>query len=392
MKSTIFLNLLASYGGQLTRALSFLNCISTHNFDASWEFVVLTSAGVLPQSLHSRFTVIELKSNYLSPSSFLFRFLWENLVLDKYLTQYKADVYLSFSHSLPLIPLSIPSVIGVSNVAPFVKYSYSSASFHSRVRLLALSFSILAAARKSTFVIALSSFCKHLLAERNISSSKIFVYPNGLTQTTSTAVDLSCLPPSLSAFGLSATGPLFSSQYILSVSNFYDYKNFRTLIQAYSNMPSDFHSSHPLVICGYPLDANYYRSISRLVVDLCLTHSIYIIPGLPADALNYLYSRSSAFIFPSLVENCPNCLLEAFRHGLPLICADTPSSREFASNSSLYFDPTSADDLTSAISHLFAYPERLDHFSKLSRQRATCYSWQLFTESVIELCRCALTN
>lgn len=76
----------------------------------------------------------------------------------------------------------------------------------------------------------------------------------------------------------------------------------------------------------------------------------------PAEILK-VYAASDALIFPSLEESYGLPLVEAMTIGLPIVCADRPYARALCSDQAIYFDPSSGESMSQAITLLRA---RLD--------------------------------
>src|SRR5262245_59496380 len=96
----VFMNILATVaGGHLARSRGFLDRFHEAAQDA--HLIVLKGKSVLTEyRTTSHRTVIDLDigRGKLRP---LYRTAWENLALAAMIEQYRADVYLTFSHYLP---------------------------------------------------------------------------------------------------------------------------------------------------------------------------------------------------------------------------------------------------------------------------------------------------
>ena len=117
----ICLNLLAAYsGGQLTRAKEFIDRVSLQSDDI--DLIVFKEQSVLSEldeNPNIEVVNVTLKKGFLRPFK---RIIWENYFLFKNFSEKNCNFYLTFSHYLPKnISLNFPSIVGVSNLAPFSK-------------------------------------------------------------------------------------------------------------------------------------------------------------------------------------------------------------------------------------------------------------------------------
>jgi glycosyltransferase involved in cell wall biosynthesis len=372
----IFLNLLAAQkGGQLTRAYSFVECFIAHRTDCD-DYLFVLASKELVENLPKHNTVITIKSSipfsksrFISPIA---RLIFENVYMPSRMKDLNVDVFLTFSHSLPLLTLSVPTIVGVSNVAPFDPRAFHAASIRGKVRLLLLRKNIISSCKKATSVFALSCLCQSYIAPYMPKSKIISVIPNGVRKQ------------------LRPSEPLespCSDTYILTVGHFYSYKNIEVLLHAYALLPLYIKREFPLVIAGHPCDLDYYESIVASIEQYNLKPYVNIFTDLSGDQLRPLFANAHLFVFTSLVENCPNILLEAMSYGLPLLVCQQDPMPEFAESSVIYFSPTDASDLSRKILHLLKDPKLLSYYRAASFDQSKKYDWKIFTDSVLALCR-----
>jgi glycosyltransferase involved in cell wall biosynthesis len=369
--------LAASTGGQLTRARAFLARLRQH--DARSEIWVLQENDALGQSVQRRdMHVINLTAK---PGRLraLRRMAWLNLRLRAIVTQHRIDTYLSFSHYLPrTLPHGVRSVVGVSNLAPFAQAALDAETqWWPRLRLRALRRTILSAARRADHVIALSDACRKVLTSRGVQPAKISVIPNG--------VEIAGADTSLSAFTTVRERYSLPPRYLLYVSHFYPYKNFIRLIEAYAQLPSALRADCALVLVGVPHDRAYFNLIGAAIARHAIAHQVRIIPGLSAAELAPLYAHAALFVFPSLIENSPNILLEAMACGAPVLAGNNEPMPEFGGAAVGYFDASDSAAMAREIAAALADEPRLARMRDASSTRARLYSWDEFTARVVSL-------
>lgn len=231
-------------------------------------------------------------------------------------------------------------------------------------------------------VIALSETCRGVLVDRGIDAGKIEVIPNG--------VDV--LPgiedPAARARLLAEHG--ITGDYLLYVSHFYRYKNFERLVQAFAGIAPARRAGLQRVLVGKPWDADYHRAVTLLAERLGVAGSTRIIPGASGVELSTLYASARLFVFPSLIENSPNILLEAMAHGVPVVASDVAPMPEFGGDAIGYFDAGSADSMCAAIERALEDPEPRESIARRTRAQAALFTWDRFTERVVALYRSVL--
>jgi glycosyltransferase involved in cell wall biosynthesis len=382
MNNTILLDGLAAWtGGQVTRLRAFLQRF--RQYDPDSRLVVLeengNAASLCPGRADIEFVNVEnrLPAGYARA---LKRFAWQNTRLPPLARSLGANVYLSFSHDLPpRLPREVRSIIGVANLAPFSKEARDAeVRFGARLRLTLLRRRILSSCRRAGRVIALSETCRSILTGHGVDAAKVVVIPNG--------VEPAHEPPrpvqdaQLAAWGI-------QRPYLLYVSHFYRYKNFERLVAAYASLPPATRGAYDLVLAGAPHDGDYCAEIRELARRRGVAERVRIIPGAKDDGLAALYLRCALFVFPSLIENSPNILLEAMAAGAPVLAGAIAPMPEFGADAVGYFDPLSGASMADAIARALADAPQLAAMREKGRARAALYSWDEFTRRAVGLYR-----
>jgi glycosyltransferase involved in cell wall biosynthesis len=147
---------------------------------------------------------------------------------------------------------------------------------------------------------------------------------------------------------------------LLCVSTLHPHKNLVRLARVFAR----FRERHPdwqLVIAGM-------RGHHANVVEQAAGEGVTITGWIPRRELYDLYSRASAFVYPSTFEGFGMPVVEALAAGLPVACSDIPVLHEVAGDAALYFDPMSDDAMLAALEGLLTFPAH--------RNFARCYSWE----------------
>ena len=368
----IFLNLLAgTTGGQITRARAFLDRVE--QFAPDIQLIVVKDNHVLKEyKTIERRLIIDVSIGQGKLKA-LKRILWENTVMPRLIKQYESDIFLTFSHYLPFKKLKVPTLVGISNLAPFSALALKEESLASKIKFGILKRTILLSAGRADSVIALSQTAEKVLISNGIDQMKIKVIHIGVDKFWSDSLNDTS---SLLQMGI-------SKPFFLYVSHFYRYKNHLRLIKAFSTLPTRIKDNNQLVLVGKPEDKAYFDEIVYEIRKNGLEKNVLLIPGEGMEVLRCLYQRTSLFIFPSLVENCPNILLEAMAAGAPIATVDIEPMNEYCQVSAEYFEGTNINSIANTIIKLVDDSRRIDEMRMLSHIKAKSYSWNNFVSNVV---------
>ena len=368
----VFVNLVAvKEGGQIVRAKNFISEIGKH-YPNIVLYVVKLDMILNDLESFKNVTVVNIT---LGNRFFLIkRFWWENFIMQDYISSSKANVFLSFSHYLPIRSIKVPTLVGISNLAPFMSFTYKEESLFYILKFKLLKLSILNSLKKADLIIALSLTAKSKLLEFNFLNEKIVLCPIGIeSQWGSSQSNI------LSRSLIKTT----NKRYMLYVSHFYGYKNHKRLIRAYEELPGKVKENLNLVLIGRPNNRSYFKSVIGLISEKELNSNIFVIEGLDREQLQVYYKNCCMFIFPSLVENCPNSLLEAMSCGCPVATSYLEPMREYCQEAAIYFDPYDYRSIKKAMLNTMD-DKLLKNLSILSVSRSKSFTWKEFTSILVD--------
>ena len=270
------------------------------------------------------------------------------------------------------------TIMGVANFAPFSELAkQAEVTSKGKLRLATLKRTILNSAKRARRVIALSGALQRELVRLGVNEEKIVVIPNGVEV------------PAHMDTALDGGGEInqcgVSGEFLLYVSHFYRYKNFERLIRAYAGLSHELRDQFALVLIGEPHDKEYHREVEALIDLSGMRGRVVIVPGLPSRDLVAFYRTASLFVFPSLVENSPNILLEAMACGVPVLASQIEPMPEFGEEAVRYVDPLDVESMTKEITVLLADPETRESLGQRARVQAQRFTWDDFTAKVVGL-------
>ena len=156
---------------------------------------------------------------------------------------------------------------------------------------------------------------------------------------------------------------------LLALGNRLPHKNFEGLIEALALVNAQ---KRPRLVIPGGNDADPLRS---LVNNLGLQDWVELRGWIDNDDLESLYARATAVVIPSRFEGFGLPVLEAMARGCPVICSDLPVLHEVASDAAVYFDPSRAASIATAISATLADPPLLRRLASAGTRRAGLFSW-----------------
>lgn len=223
-------------------------------------------------------------------------------------------------------------------------------------------------AGRATRVVAISEATKRDVVERlGVDPGKVDVVPLGFAWAA---------PP--------APPPPLPESYLLYTGTRHAYKNWAPFVEAIAPLLLDTPGLH-LVNTGHPFSAAERELLARLRLRDRVLHV-----EASEGALRALYAGAIAFVFPSLFEGFGIPVLEAFAEGCPAALARTTSLPEVGGDAALYFDPTSAEDMRTAVARLLGDPALRAELVARGRERVARFTWEATCAGMVESYRRAL--
>jgi glycosyltransferase involved in cell wall biosynthesis len=92
-------------------------------------------------------------------------------------------------------------------------------------------------------------------------------------------------------------------------------------------------------------------------------------PYLSDAELDFMYRHARALVYPTINEGFGYPPVEAMRHGTPVLCSSIASTFEVCSNSVIYFNPFSTDEIKNRLLMIDSDSDIREKYSFLSLQR-----------------------
>ncbi len=173
------------------------------------------------------------------------------------------------------------------------------------------------------------------------------------------------------------------NSYIINIGTLEPRKNLPRLLQAYAALPPDLRAEYHLVIVGgYGWKVPTMQS---LIVALGLEKQVTWTGYLSDEEMNILLSGATLFVYPSLYEGFGLPILEAMKCDVPIITSNVSSMPEVVGEAALLVDPTSVEELSTAMSQLLRRPELRQHLIEKGRYQRSQFSYRRMAEEMLEL-------
>jgi glycosyltransferase involved in cell wall biosynthesis len=165
--------------------------------------------------------------------------------------------------------------------------------------------------------------------------------------------------------------PVPASRYFLYVgTRAHAYKNFWRLVEAFHVVRRRGHDVR-LAVVGAPLT----KAERRRLADAGVAAWVDQYPFIRDPHLAKLYRRSAALVYPSLYEGFGIPPLEAMKCGTAVIASNASSIPEVVGDAGLLVDPTSTEELASAMTHVLEDQQGREALIERGHRQAARFSW-----------------
>ncbi|HLD21828.1 MAG TPA: glycosyltransferase family 1 protein [Patescibacteria group bacterium] len=318
------------------------------------------------------------------------KFLWTQFRLSWEMFMHKPDILYIPAHTIPLIhPKKIVLVVHdvgfereatlyndttIGNNQPIVKkimnllvrlvtvgkYNASEKDYHR--------FAMTQAIRHATRIITVSQFSQQEIIDvyHSVSKKRITVIPNGfntrkkqqITKISSTIVH---------EHGI-------RMPYVLFIGRIEQKKNIPRLIDAFALIKKQYHFSGQLVLAGSP--GFGHEEVQHRITKHQLSNDVIQTGWISNELLSLLLTHAHAFVFPSLYEGFGIPLLEAMSVGVPTVCSAISPLQEIGSDATLYFNPTSSEDMAEKIAQVLYKDSLRQTLIEKGYAQACKFSWE----------------
>lgn len=169
--------------------------------------------------------------------------------------------------------------------------------------------------------------------------------------------------------------------YILYVGKRNGYKNFKLLLQTFSQWPG--RREFDLVCAGG--GAHWSDEEARIIGARDLTGRVKLFPALDIHSLRLFYAAARVFVYPSQYEGFGLPLLEAMQCQTPVIAANSSSLPEVLGEAGLYFELNNDAELLSCLEKICGDEGFRSAMVSKGTKRAGLFSWEKTAAETLNL-------
>ncbi|MBI3115203.1 MAG: glycosyltransferase family 4 protein [Candidatus Kerfeldbacteria bacterium] len=283
--------------------------------------------------------------------------LWSQLRLSLEMLWRRPDVLFVPAHTIPLIHPratvttchdagfeAFPELYGQTPIGPRRGWQRTLVSL--LVRLVTLGrygnseldyhrFSMRLALRRAARVITVSRFSRdEFVRSYGADPNRFTIIPHGATPTSAGERHAGKSAPARSGL----TRP-----YILSIGRLERKKNVAGALSTYGLLQRRLRDAPDFVLVGKA--GVGFDEIQRALNAVPHPERVHQLSWVPADDLESLWRDARAFFFPSFYEGFGMPVLDAFRHGVPVVASNIGALREVSGDAALLADPNDHQQL-----------------------------------------------
>jgi glycosyltransferase involved in cell wall biosynthesis len=168
--------------------------------------------------------------------------------------------------------------------------------------------------------------------------------------------------------------------FLLAVSTLHPHKNLDGLLRAFAEFRKE-QADYRLIVCG--MHGFFTGELHNLRDQLSLGESVAFPGWIPREDVYDLFTRASAFVYPSLFEGFGLPVLEALAAGVPTACSAVEPMDSIAADAALKFDPRNTAEIAGAMRRLVTDDTLRLRLAKAGPRRAAEFSWRTTAEGVL---------
>ena len=178
------------------------------------------------------------------------------------------------------------------------------------------------------------------------------------------------------------------TRFIAYVGQQPDYKNIRRLGDAHQKLLKKY-PDLGLVLVGR---INAATQRNKDYFESKKYKNIHFTGFIPDAERDWIFTRSLAYVFPSLLEGFGLPPLEAMAYGTPVVSSNASCMPEILGDAAIYFDPLDIEDIASKIDTVITDKSLRNTLSKKGKQQVAKYSWRRMAEQTLKVYENAINS
>ncbi len=173
---------------------------------------------------------------------------------------------------------------------------------------------------------------------------------------------------------------ILKKEYFLFVGNRGLYKNFDFFIKSFLHWNKN--KGYNLVLVG---GGSLSKDELKIIKHFGMEEHVKYLGFVDEKYLKYIYSRSKAFIFPSLDEGFGFPILEAISSKTQVLASDIEAFKEIGESMLTYFNPRNSESLLAALDQSLLSKTTKEEFESRAKYVISKYSWNTCVDKTLEV-------
>jgi len=304
-------------------------------------------------------------------SKMIFRHIWMQTMLPKYLIQNKIDVHFSPCNIMPIILkwCNIKKILVIHSNLPWL---YPSVVPGGKIKLfLQKLFTNISIKIADTIIVDSKTAKKELI--------KIFPQINSKIKSIYLGVDSDAFSPKEDInieYNIIDKIDIINEPYFLTISSAVRYHCLKELIIAYEKICEEYNDIPKYLFISKNLDSKYFYELKTIIDTSNYSQKMIFLQNIDSNQIPHLYKNSNLYIFSSYCEVFGFTNLEAMSCGVPVITSNKSALPEICGDAAIYFDPFDTDDIKNKIINICYNKRQKKEMIEKGYHQAKKYTWE----------------
>lgn len=295
------------------------------------------------------------------------------LPINLYWSRPKPDLFFSPTHYAPRFS-PVPSVISVMDLS-FLRFP----ELFNRSDMYQLKNWTKYSVKKAAKIVTISNSSRNdIIKTYQIPEERVqTIYP-GIKQTVS-------LQPRVYAMNELKAKYNISDNFILFVGTLQPRKNIGRLIEAFSKIKNQESGIQNLQLIVIGKRGWLFEEILEAPAKFGVEDNVKFLEGINDDELAVFYKHALCYVLPSLYEGFGLPVVEAMKHGCPVITSNISSLPEAGGDAALYVNPEDVNDIAEKITRVVKDKDLRKELSEKGKKQAAKFSWEKTAKETLKV-------
>jgi len=169
-----------------------------------------------------------------------------------------------------------------------------------------------------------------------------------------------------------------NNPFLIYVGNVYPHKNITSLLEAIKITPK----INLKIICARDV---FWERLNKEITIRQLEKKVTTLPYQKPQQLAKIFTKATAYVFPTLSEGFGIPPLNAMTASLPVICSSIPVLKEVYGDAAVYFNPKDPTDIAAKIEKVTSSTKFRESLIKKGHMQVAKYSWQKMAAQTLQI-------